>query len=276
MKWPLFSYSGMWVMVRYFVICKFPELMNAPKDIFSAGASSYAKYRPLYPDELYSFLFQHVGARNEALDCGTGNGQAAEFLSRHFKKVFATDISERQIAEAPKKKNISYSIARAEELPFEDHSFDLIVSATAIHWFDFPKFFPEVKRVARNNAVFACWAYSLLQTENQRANELIDRFYFEKVNGYWDPERKYVDEEYRTIPFPFEEIITPAFATKLSWTLAQLEGYINTWSAVQHYLEKNGRNPVTELIGDIRNLLNGQSSFEISFPVFMRMGKIKK
>ena len=251
-------------------------MKNSAKDLFSAHADIYAKYRPLYPRELYDFILEHVPAKEMALDCGTGNGQAAGVLTEHFKKVYATDISEKQIKNAVQKPNLHYHICSAEETPFVDDSFDLVISATAVHWFHFDKFFEEVKRIGRNNSIFACWGYKVFRTNEPAINKLVDGFYSEKIHSYWDPERRHVDEEYKNIPIPFEEIKNPGFTTRLQWDLDTLEGYLNTWSAVQHYIKKNNMNPVNDLIQEIRLFTSNDMKLQITFPIFMRIGIIKK
>jgi len=246
------------------------------KDLFSAHSDIYAKYRPLYPGELYDFIFAHVPTKERALDAGTGNGQAAAVLAAHFAEVYATDISEKQILNAVQKSNLHYQVCKAEETPFPDNSFDLITSATAVHWFQFDRFFAEVKRVGKNNSVFACWAYKVFHTDEPKLNVIVDNFYNQTVHGYWDPERRHVDEEYKNIPLPFEEIKNPGFTTHLLWDMQMLEGYLNTWSAVQHYISKNNTNPVNELMTEIRTELGDDMKLLIHFPVFMRIGIIHK
>jgi len=246
------------------------------KDLFSSHADIYAKYRPLYPNELYEFLLSQVQQRNAALDCGTGNGQCAGVLAEYFIDVDATDISGKQIDKAVIKPNLHYHICRAEKTPFPDDRFDLITVATAAHWFQFNDFFAEMNRVAKNNAVFACWAYSLVRTDQPLLNEMIDDFYWKKIHSYWDPERKHVDEEYKNLPFPFEEIQNPGFATKLTWDLETFEGYLNTWSAVQHYIKQNNSNPVTGLLSEVRKKFDDNIQLNMTFPIFMKCGRIKK
>lgn len=251
-------------------------MTNSVKDLFSSHSEIYAKYRPLYPKELYDFVFGRVQEKETALDCGTGNGQAAGILADHFKEVHATDISEKQIGNAVQKQNLHYHVCKAEQLPFGDNYFDLITSATAVHWFHFEEFFSEIKRVGKNNSVFACWAYKVFRTDRPEINMLVDKFYTQTVHSYWDAERRHVDEEYENIPMPFEEIENPGFATRLSWDPETLEGYLNTWSAVQHYIQKNGTNPVNALMNEIASAIGKNDKLLITFPIFMRIGIIKK
>jgi len=76
------------------------------KDNFSRQANVYAQYRPGYPKELFEYILGFVKEKDLAWDCGTGNGQSASELSTHFKKVFATDISQKQLDNAAAKENI--------------------------------------------------------------------------------------------------------------------------------------------------------------------------
>ena len=118
--------------------------MNEIKDIFSKQADTYATFRPESPVELYEFLFKQTAHFENAWDCGTGNGQVAKVLAKHFKTVHATDISQKQLDNAIQKPNIIYSLERAEQTTLPDSSIDLITVAQAIHWFDFEAFYKEV------------------------------------------------------------------------------------------------------------------------------------
>lgn len=248
--------------------------MKKVKDHFSAQSKLYARFRPHYPDELYAYLFDLVSEKEAAWDCGTGNGQVAIRLSEKFARVYATDISERQVTYAQKWDNVQYFVCRAEKTDFEVDTFNLITVGQALHWFDFKAFFQEVKRTSKNNAILAVWGYRLLKISDE-IDPLIYDFYRNKVGPYWDQERKYVDEGYQNVPFPFEEIKAPEFTIKVRWTLAQLEGFLNTWSSVQKYMKQKGENPVPGVMKKIRPLWQAGQPVDVKFPVFMRVGKVK-
>lgn len=243
------------------------------KDNFSKQSAIYAKYRPTYPPALYDFILSQVVNKEAAWDCGTGNGQAAKELSKAFKKVFATDISQKQIDKAVHSDNIFYSVQPAEQTNFPDNSFDLVTVAQALHWFRFDDFYKEVKRVTKPGGIFAGWTYSLLRITNE-INALIEEHHYNTLDGYWDDERKYVDEKYRNIPFPFTKITTPAFTIEYNWTMEDLEGYLNTWSALQKFITKNNYNPVDDLIQRIKPHWKPEQR-QISFPVYLLLGRIE-
>src|SRR3954471_16590893 len=148
-----------------------------PKDLFSQQSSLYARYRPGYPRALYDHIFSRLNSLETAWDCATGNGQVASVLADHFKTVFATDQSEKQLREAIKKPNIIYSRQAAETTDFQDQSFDLVTVGQAYHWFSFPDFQREVKRVARPGALIAIWGYKLCTVNDKIANDIILDFY---------------------------------------------------------------------------------------------------
>ncbi len=90
--------------------------MASFEDHFSEQAREYARYRPQYPSELFVYLASISPSRQLAWDCGTGNGQAAQELAKHFNRVIATDASSDQIVQAVPHERIDYRVERAEEV----------------------------------------------------------------------------------------------------------------------------------------------------------------
>lgn len=250
-------------------------VMKKAKDLFSQQAATYATYRPHYPAALFEFLYSHVRNFNFALDCATGNGQTAIQLTGKFKRVYAIDISTQLLKQAPEKPNLEYKIERAEETSFLDDTFDLITVSTALHWFDHKSFFNEATRVAKNKALFAAWAYAPFRI-NKQVDAIVDYYYSDIVGPYWDPERKFVDEEYKTIPFPYEEIKTPDFSIITDWTRDQFIGFLHSWSSTQNYINSNGTDPVKKISEQLFATWKDGEKLKVRFPLFMRVGYIHK
>ena len=242
-------------------------------DNFSTGASDYALYRPESPKEVFDFIYSHVKSFNTAWDCGTGNGQVAIKLAERFKTVYGTDISDKQLALANQKDNITYRKERAEQTSFPDHSIDLITVAQAIHWFDFESFYKEVRRVAAPGAFFAAWTYSLLRLTPD-VNKVIGHFYRDITHPYWDKERTYVDEQYRTIPFPFKEVHAPEIYIVKQYNLNQLIGYLRTWSGVQHYIEQEKKDPLDLITTDLKEAWGNKDTLEARWSIHVRAGYV--
>lgn len=245
------------------------------KDLFSQQASIYARYRPVYPAVLFEYIISFVQQRHIAWDCATGNGQAAVALATYFEKVEATDLSEKQLQQAIAHPNVSYAVSPADTTPFPDHHFDCITVAQAYHWFPFEAFHREVLRVAKPGAIIAVWGYSLVQCTDTILHSLIDTFYRDTVGPYWDKERKYVDDQYATVPFPYKELPSRSFSIEVSWTKEDLLGYLNTWSGLQHFLKAHGYNPVDELATVIRQHWVADTAKAFSFPLFLRLGVVE-
>lgn len=226
----------------------------------------YAAFRPTYPEELYQFIFQHVPQKTGAWDCGTGNGQVAQRLALDFDQVFASDISEKQLAHAPVIPNVFYSVTPAEYTHFKDNTFDLITVGQALHWFDVDKFCKEVRRVSRKNAVAAFWGYGNVEV-NEDLDPIISNFYSKVVGPYWDDARKHVENEYLDLPFPFERINAPKFSIEKKWTIGQFAGYFESWSATQKYIQENQRNPVTILKEKLLAKWGPEETVTVRFPL---------
>jgi ubiquinone/menaquinone biosynthesis C-methylase UbiE len=267
--------DGFSIVSCYLVFKKQTQGMKVTIDNFSEQAGGYARYRPAYPEALYTFILKQVPQRQLAWDCGTGNGQVAARLAASFKQVHATDISEQQLAHAIRQPNIHYHASRAEQSGLADKSVDLITVAQALHWFDFDHFYAETKRVAVPGAIVAAWCYGLLRISPE-LDEHISVFYHDTLGAYWDKERQYIDQAYETIPFPYDEIKAPTFTMRYTWTLAELEGYFNTWSSVQKYMRTNQHNPVSGLIENLKETWgNTAAPKAIDFDLHLRIGQVR-
>lgn len=242
------------------------------KDNFSTQSDQYVRFRPLYPQELIDYLLSLIEEKGVCWDCGTGNGQLAVQLSEYFEKIFATDISEKQLGNAIQKKNIEYSLQPAESTNFEDQSFDLVTVAQAAHWFDHDQFNKEVKRILKPNGILALIGYGLVQVDKE-INPTINHFYWKITKPYWDPERNHIEEKYQNIPFPYTEISdVPLFPIEKEMELEELVGYIGTWSAVQHYKKAIGHSPIDSLMNQLKSEWSG-GKVKVTFPLFMRVGR---
>src|SRR5512143_3911955 len=135
--------------------------MREFEDHFSRRADTYNRHRPRYPDDLYSYLAYVAPHRRLCWDCGTGNGQAALGLAKHFDRVVATDGSADQISLAPGHPRVEYRVARSEDAGLATASAALITVAVAVHWFDLDQFYAEVQRVLSPEGVIAVWCYSV-------------------------------------------------------------------------------------------------------------------
>lgn len=247
------------------------------KDHFSGHAADYAAFRPRYPAELFQWAAGLPAARGLAWDCATGNGQAAVALAEHFPRVVATDASAAQIAHAEPHPRVEYRVALAEAgeasgLP--DAAVDLVTVAQALHWFDFDRFYAEVRRVLAPGGALAVWSYDLARVA-PAVDALIDRLARDVVGPWWPPERRWVDERYRTLPFPFAEVAAPPCHLEERWDLPRLLAYLRTWSSVTRLRAATGRDAVAEAEGELAAAWGDPARpREIRWPLSVRAGRL--
>lgn len=243
------------------------------KDHFSALATEYSRHRPAYPDEFIDTIAALAPDRTLAVDCATGNGQAAIALAGRFDRVIAVDASAEQLAQAVPHPRVRYERAMAESLPVPDHSVALVTAAQAIHWFDFDRFHAECRRVLQPRGVLAAWTYTVFRA-GDAVDELIDRFYHGTVGPYWPPERQYVQEGYRTLPFPWDEVPLPPCRLVTEWTLEQALGYFATWSSVLHYRRAHdGDDPLPALRDELAPAWPAGATLRLEWPLHVRVGR---
>ncbi len=205
---------------------------------FADAPECYAAARPHYPEALFEWIAATCHSRGAAWDCATGNGQAAIGLAPFFETVFATDISCEQVEQGFGRPNIIYSTQPAEETNFSPGMFDLVTVAQALHWFDFSRFWAEVARVAKPDALFCAWGYSWFGSGSAVDAELVQPI-LELVAPYWAPNNRFLWNGYRDedIAFPFERVSAPDFSMQADWTIPQLADYVKTWSAYKRARE---------------------------------------
>lgn len=241
------------------------------KDHFSRIAGSYATFRPHYPPELFAYLADLCPARDRAVDVGTGNGQAAVGLARHFKEVVATDPSAEQIGTATPHERVRYAVAAADHMPVENGSVDLVTAAAAAHWFPHDAFHAEVRRVLKPEGIVALWTYWSARI-SPAMDAVLERFQYTLVGPYWPPERRYVNSAYRELPFPFQDLPSPEMEVRMIWSLDHFIGYLGTWSAVERYKAQHGADPVELVLGDLRSAW-GEGDREVRWPLAFRIGR---
>jgi malonyl-CoA O-methyltransferase len=115
----------------------------------------------------YAFLQQEIGVKlvqkitsqisvRTILDLGTGTGQMCFELKKIFPeaKILGCDLAWGMVQKAQQKrkneKNLFFQQAEIEKLPYQENSFEIIVSNLAFQWIEnLPAAFGEIKRVMK-------------------------------------------------------------------------------------------------------------------------------
>jgi len=186
----------------------------------------------------------------------------------------ATDVSAEQVARAVPADHVEYRVAPADASGLEGRSVGLVTVAQALHWFPTDAFFGEVRRVSAADGMIAVWCYASCHAGDD-VEALLREFEDDTMGPYWNPARRYVDEEYRTIPFPFDEVSAPTFVLHKVWTLEQFAGYLRSWSAVGTYFIKHKQDPLVPFLKQLGKLWGpAGSTRDVRWPLFMRVGRV--
>jgi ubiquinone/menaquinone biosynthesis C-methylase UbiE len=117
----------------------------------------------------------------EALDIATGAGHTARMIAPHVCHVVVSDLTPQMLDTARAEMqaagihNVSFRLADAEALPFDDATFDLVTCRIAPHHFsDCNRFTQEVSRVLRPGGLFLLIDSTVPEDDelDQRVNEL--------------------------------------------------------------------------------------------------------
>lgn len=244
------------------------------RDHFSEQAKEYARHRPTYPAAMFAYLASLASATDLAWDCGTGNGQAAIALAEHFQRVIATDASKAQIENAFLHESVEYRIEPSESTTISNGTVDLITVGTAVHWFDFDLFYAEVRRVSKPEAILAVWTY-YFPVIDPAVDQWLEQFYWETLQGFWPERIRYLEERYKNLPFPFEEIQPPTFEMEARWGVDKMVGFLASWSAVRKLVEVKGEGYFEAQVKELEDLWGGKSREKrIRWPLHFRIGRV--
>ena len=134
---------------------------NKIKYSFNTKASSYDKHS-IVQKEVAKRLCNRLSAikitPSNILDIGCGTGHLLNILSTLFPKARITglDISLNMLNESHKKNSeLDFILSDAENMPFKNKKFDLIVSSFTLHWCDeVEKIFYDVQRFLKDKGLF--------------------------------------------------------------------------------------------------------------------------
>ena len=123
-------------------------------------------YAPIYKramkadQKIYEYMYNRIPEvirDKEVLELATGPGLLAKHVAPAATRMVATDYSDGMIAEARKgdnPANLSFEIADAMNLPYQDNSFDAVLIANALHIVPDPeKVLSEIDRVLRPDGI---------------------------------------------------------------------------------------------------------------------------
>ncbi|KAF9907600.1 hypothetical protein EC991_010812 [Linnemannia zychae] len=242
------------------------------------NSALYQSFRPGYNNNFFKMIYnyhaKHNGHFDTAVDIGTGTGQVAVVLAEKFNQVHGVDASATMLANATQKPNITYHVAKGEDLGvLATSSVDVLTVAQAMHWLHHPTFFSEVKRVLKPRGTFAAVGYSFVIFEDhpratRRIYDLGDQP--DQLGTMWDNGRLILDNLYKSIDVPLQNVERHYFPENIKTqmraidaagaadavkenslppvmsgrvTMKHFRNYIKTWSSYKNYCEKYPARP---------------------------------
>ncbi|KAG0223697.1 S-adenosyl-L-methionine-dependent methyltransferase [Mortierella sp. GBAus27b] len=239
------------------------------------NSAMYQSFRPGYNDNFRNMVLSYHAKNNgqftTAVDVGTGTGQVATVLADKFEHVYGVDISATMLASAVQKPNITYRVSKSEDLSWiPDSSIDAVTVAEAIHWFDLPKFFAEVKRILKPKGTFAALSYSIMRlSDYPQGTKRIREFCSDpdQLGKCWENGTKMVGTMLRSVEVPLKNVerhyfpdhpdgLPPLMGDTVS--IAHIRNHLRTWSAYKIYCDRypDREDLVERTIEDIKHADN--------------------
>ena len=209
-------------------------------------SAAYSRFRPGYPPELIDWVASAGAGSRLAVDCATGNGQAASRSPRSSSgrrgrrkppQIVSATRAARPICRGPRRTTAAWP----------RRSVSLVAAAQAAHWFDFGRFHAECRRVLVPGGVVAAWTYEKFRLDpaGGRAGRRLSTRRRRRILAARAPLR---GAGLSHAAVSVARAAVPAFALETRWDLDQVMGYLASWSAVQRYKEAHAdRDPLPEL-----------------------------
>jgi SAM-dependent methyltransferase len=138
---------------------------------FGKTAGDYAKYRTVFPPELFTRLAaMGVGlAGQRIVDLGTGTGALARGFAAAGCAVTGVDIAPELLDEARRQDGgaVTYRVAPAEDTGLPGQAWDVVSAGQCWHWFDRPRVIDEACRLlVAGGALVICYRDYLVRPGN--------------------------------------------------------------------------------------------------------------
>jgi SAM-dependent methyltransferase len=223
----------------------------------ASAAMRYASSRPYFHPVVIERIKTHLKLERpilNALDVACGTGQSSLALKAICESVTGVDVSPEMLEFARQNPGIKFLESCAENLPFEDSSFDLLTVCNAFHWFDRSRFLPQAYRVLKPKAwlvvYYNSWRANML--ENPEAFKAWAHLHFERYPTPPRDSKPMTESEASGYGFQFDPIET--YQNSAVFTLEQCANYLSTQSDMIAKIEQ-GSLDLEEALSQIRSEL---------------------
>lgn len=127
------------------------------EQLFTGKSSYYEMSRPVIAEEAFNYLYSLLPLNAVIADVGAGTGKFTTLAAKRGNTVFAIEPNaEMQMVLINNVKNYPNVIVLnscAEDTHIPSNSVDVVISVTAIHWFDLDAFRTECYRILKPNGM---------------------------------------------------------------------------------------------------------------------------
>jgi ubiquinone/menaquinone biosynthesis C-methylase UbiE len=210
---------------------------NTPS--FARVADAYDAYRLGYTALVWDHLARRRGLVEGAdvIDVGCGTGLSSSPLIDRGARVIGIDPDAAMLARAETAlgDRARFLLGSAEELPLEDVSADLVVSAQAAHWFEEPDATGEIQRVLRPGGHVAfVWKYP---TPDTRYTYLVDEIATRLTGSSLLAGAPYgIGTVPQLLRAGFEDYTRVTFEQPIAYTVERYVGYVSSRERIQQLL----------------------------------------
>lgn len=152
------------------------------RNSFKIQAEKFATYH-MSKAEYTDYLIQRVDAKGDehALEVAAGTCICGRALAPYVGDITCLDLTEEMLAQGRKLAqesgitNICFETGDAEELPYEDETFDLVITRLSLHHFAKPKKpFAEMKRVLKKGGKLVIWDMEATEESLRETDDRIE------------------------------------------------------------------------------------------------------
>ncbi|MDB5232586.1 MAG: Methyltransferase type 11 [Chitinophagaceae bacterium] len=207
------------------------------------AAERYSKGRPDFHSNTIKHIkdYLHLDEKlNNALDVACGTGLSTKALLEISTNVYGTDASQEMLNLAVQSGKIHYSLAPAEQQPFEDNYFDMITVSSGVHWFNIDQFLAEANRLLKSRSWLVVYENHFI-SEMAGNNNFTNWFPDVYLKKFPSPPRNnaYSWTNENLVSKNFNFITEEKFKNAVSFNKKQLAIYFTTQSNIIAAVEKN-------------------------------------
>ena len=194
-------------------------------------------------------------------------------LAPYFGQVAASDASMAQLRARTSARGVHYLAERGEASAIAGERVDL-VTVPSLHWLDHQAFHAEGgPRPRAGRGAHAVWCYGRLDATPDIETRSPRSLRRQPSDPTGPPSGCTWSRPTGISRFPSTRSLAPA-SHRRAFTLAQLLGYVGSWSAVGGFIKAKGFDPVPELGRVLGSLWgNPETPKRIVWPIAMRGGR---